>query len=132
MQTRENINVKTINVDKKKFFLSWLTLLKPYHKLRNKQMEFLSVILYKRYELGKKVKDEDLLNKLLFDTDTRKEIQEEMKYSSGQVLSNMIYSLKVSKVLSENNIIHPGLIPVLSEDGDNFKLVFNFNINGEN
>lgn len=95
-------------------------------------MEFLSVLLHKRYMLSKKVKDEDLLNKLLFDTDTRKEIQKEMNYSSGQVLSNMIYSLKVSKVLSDDNIIHPGLIPVISDDCENFKLVFNFNINGEN
>lgn len=127
MQGRVDFNVKTLSVSRKTFFMAWLKFLKPYHKLRLKEMKLLALLLYKRYELSKEISNEKIIIKLLFDTETRKEIQKEMGYSSLQVLSNMIYSLKKSKILDENNYISPGLIPNIQ--GNNFKLVFNFNIN---
>lgn len=126
MQTRKNINVKTLNISKKSFFFRWLEFLKPYHKLRQKEIELLALFLYKRYQLQKVISDENLLNKMLFDTDNRKEIRNELNYSSGQVLNNMISSLRSKGVLDKNNNILKSLIPNL--EADNFKLVFNFNI----
>lgn len=129
MQTRANLNVKTLNVTKKLFFKRWLDFLKPYHKLRPKEIELLAILLYKRYNLSKVVKDDKILNKLLFDTENRKELKKELNYTHPQVLNNMLHSLRKSNAIDENNVIAPGLIPNM--DGNNFKLVFNFNIKDE-
>ena len=129
MQERSNLNVKTLNVNKKLFFKRWLDFLKPYHKLRPKEIEFLAILLYKRNILSGKVSDDSLVNKLLFDTDTRKEVREELNYNDAQTFNNMLYSLRKSNVLSSDNIIEPALIPNIK--GNNFKLVFNFNVTDE-
>lgn len=126
MQKRSNFNVKTLRVDEKLFFQRWLEFLKPYHKLRQKEIELLALFLYKRHKLQKVIRDEKILNKMLFDTESRKEIRDELNYSSSQVLNNMISSLRSKKVLEADNSILSSLIPNL--DGNNFKLVFNFNI----
>lgn len=123
---RNNLNVKTLNVTEKEFFVRWLEFLKPYHKLRQKEIELLSLFLYKRYQLQKVISDEKILTKILFDTDSRNEIKEALNYSSSQILNNMISSLRKKKVIDKDNNIHKGLIPNITES--NFKLVFNFNI----
>lgn len=105
----------------------WLQFLKPYHKLRDKEMEMLSLFLNKRYELSKKITDEDLLDTMLFDKNIKDQIKKEMNYSNHQVFNNMLSSLR-SKGVIINGKINKGLIPDLGEDGDNFKLIFNFNI----
>ena len=70
---RTNFNVKTLTVNEKYFFFAWLNFLKPYHKLRQKEIELLALFLYKRHELQKVINDEKLLNKnttLLLSTDS--------------------------------------------------------------
>ena len=119
------INIKTLNLDKEKFFIYWLQFLKPYHKLRDKEMEMLSLFLLKRDELSEKIKDEALLDSMLFDKKIKEEIRKKMKYSNHQVFNNMLSSLRAKNVIIDNKI-HKGLIPNLTEK--NFKLVFNFNI----
>ena len=125
-----NINVKNLNVPKKKFFMYWLQLLKPYHKLRDKEIEMLGLFLNKRHELSQKINDDDLIDTLLFDKIYKDQIRKEMNYSSHQVFNNMLSSLR-SKGVIINGKINKGLIPVLSEDSNNFKLIFNFNIQDE-
>ena len=126
----DNINIKNLNIPKKKFFMYWLQFLKPYHKLRDKEIEMLSLFLNKRYELSEKIKDDDLLDTMLFDKKIKDEIREEMNYSSHQVFNNMLSSLR-SKGVIINGKINKGLIPELLEGSDNFKLIFNFNIRDE-
>ena len=123
---RNNLNVKTLNVTRKEFFVRWLEFLKPYHGLRQKEIELLSLFLYKRFELEKVIKDEKILNKILFGTESRSEIRDELKYSSSQILNNMISSLRTKGVLQKDNSILKGLIPNITEN--NFRLLFNFNI----
>lgn len=120
-----NINVKSINIKRQFFFVYWLQFLKPYHKLRSKEIELLSLFLAKRFELSKVIKDEDLLDKLLFDKDVKLEIREKMGYTNGQVLENMLSALRAKNVIKDNKI-DKGLIPILEEDNTSFKLVFNF------
>jgi len=123
-----NINIKNLNIPKKKFFMYWLQFLKPYHKLRDKEIEMLSLFLNKRHELSQKITDDDLLDTMLFDKNIKDQIREEMNYSSHQVFNNMLSSLR-SKGVIVNGKINKGLIPELTEDSNNFKLIFNFNIN---
>tara|TARA_R110000851_G_scaffold71614_3_gene159203 strand:+ start:5902 stop:6315 length:414 start_codon:yes stop_codon:yes gene_type:complete len=126
----DNINIKNLNVPKKKFFMYWLQFLKPYHKLRDKEIEMLSLFLNKRYELSKKITDEDILDTMLFDKRIKDQIKEEMNYSNHQVFNNMLSSLRTKGVIV-NGKINKGLIPELTGLGKNFKLIFNFNIQDE-
>ena len=105
-----NINVKNLNVPKKKFFMYWLQLLKPYHKLRDKEIEMLGLFLNKRHELSQKINDDDLIDTLLFDKIYKDQIRKEMNYSSHQVFNNMLSSLR-SKGVIINGKINKGLIP---------------------
>lgn len=122
-----NINIKRIHTSKKQIFRFWLEFLKPYHKLRQKEIEALALMLYYRYELSREVSNPDLVNKLLFSTDTRKQIRVDLGYMDPKVFNNLLTALRKKKVLTKGNVINPGLIPNMSEDG--FKLVFNFEIN---
>lgn len=121
-----NINVKRISTSKKEIFRYWLEFLKPYHKLRQKEIEVLSLMLYYRYELSREVKNPDLVNKLLFSTDTRNQIREDLSDMGQKVFNNLLSSLRKKGVLSDKNVINPVLIPSMTENG--FQLIFNFEI----
>lgn len=123
----KNLNIKTLEVDKKQFFMLWLKFLKPYHHLAEKEMEFLSILLLKRNELSEIILDDSLLDSMLFDKKIRNEIKDIMGYSSMQVYNNMLSFLRKKKVIVNNKIIK-GLIPDLKNDSTNYKLVLNFNI----
>ena len=119
-----NINIKTLVApSKEQFFIYWLEFLKPYHKLRDKEILLLGYFLAKRHELKTKIADENLLDKVLFEKDVKAEIREKMGYSNYQVFNNMLSSLRKKKAIVDNKI-NPGLIPDIT--GNSFKLVFNF------
>lgn len=126
----KNINIKTLNVNKKQFFTYWLKFLKPYHKLANKEMEIVVLLLIKRHELSKKIKDDSLIDSVLFNNKTRAELVSEMGYSHHGILNNMLSTLRKKNIIIDNKI-NKGLIPNLDEENGNFKLVFNFNIQNE-
>jgi hypothetical protein len=121
-----NINVKRIKTGKKEIFKYWLEFLKPYHRLRQKEIDALSLMLYYRYELSREVKNPDLVNKLLFATDTRNQIRADLNDMSQKVFNNLLTSLRKKGVLTKGNVINPVLVPNMTEDG--FKLIFNFEI----
>ncbi len=121
-----NVNVKRILSDKKSIFRYWLEFLKPYHKLRTKEIEALALILYFRYELSREIDNESVVDLVLFSTKTRIKIREDLGGMSQKVFNNLLTSLRSKKVLSKDNKILPALIPGMSEEG--FKLVFNFEV----
>ncbi len=125
-----NINVKRIQTDEKKLFLYWLTFLKPYHGLRQKEMETVAVFLYYRHKLASEVINQELIDKLLFSADVRKNIMQELGMTSTYIFNNMLSTLRKKGVISKDNIILPALIPNFITGADNFKLVFNFEVNG--
>jgi len=45
MTAGQNMNIKRIHTDKRSIFRYWLEFLKPYHKLRAKEIEALSLML---------------------------------------------------------------------------------------
>ena len=121
-----NINVKRIRTSKKEIFRYWLEFLKPYHRLRQKEIDALSLMLYYKYELARDVKNPKLVDKLLFATDTRNQIRQDIGGMSQKVFNNLLTSLRKKGVLMKGNIINPVLVPNMTEDG--FKLIFNFEI----
>lgn len=104
----------------------WLNFLKPYHKLAKREIEALSILLYYRYELLREVGNEDLVDKLLFSSDTRKKVREELGGMQSGVFNNLLTVLRNKKVLTRDNKIIPGLIPIINEDSTGFNLIFNF------
>jgi hypothetical protein len=120
------MNIKRIHTDKRSIFRFWLEFLKPYHKLRTKEIEALSLMLYYRYELSRDIADPALVDMILFSTETRAKIRKDLKGMGQKVFNNLLTSLRKKKVLTKDNKINPVLIPSMTEDG--FKLVFNFEV----
>lgn len=125
----KNMNIKRILTEKKSIFRYWLEFLRPYHKLRNKEIEALSLLLYYRYELSREIDDIDIVDIVLFSTKTRGKIRVELNNMSQKVFNNLLTSLRKKGIISKENKINPVLIPNMTEDG--FKLIFNFEIKHE-
>ena len=126
MPIGKHMNIKRIHTDKKSIFRLWLEFLKPYHKLRNKEIEALSLMLYYRYELSREIPNVDMVDMILFSTETRSKIRSELNNMSQKVFNNLLTSLRKKGVLTKDNKIHHNLIPNMAEKG--FKLVFNFEV----
>lgn len=126
-----NINIKNIKVDKKNLFRYWLVFLKPYHNLRKKEIEALSLFLYYRHKISEEVINQDLVDKLLFSSDIRLNIMSELDIKSSYIFNNLLTSLRKKGVISKDNKIKDVLIPNFDSSSDNFKLVFNFEIDGD-
>lgn len=122
----QKMNIKRIHTDKKSIFRYWLEFLKPYHKLRSKEIEALSLMLYYRYELSREIKDTEIVDIILFSTQTRNKIREDLGGMSQKVFNNLLTSLRNKKTISKNNKINHVLIPNMTENG--FKLIFDFEI----
>ena len=126
MPIGQNMNIKRIHTDKKSIFRLWLEFLKPYHKLRNKEIEALSLMLYYRYELSREIRNVEMVDMILFSTETRSKIRSELSDMSQKVFNNLLTSLRKKGVLTKDNKIHHNLIPNMTESG--FKLIFNFEV----
>ena len=107
----------------------WLEFLKPYHKLANKEVEALSILLYYRWELSKEVTNMALVDKLLFSSEIRLKVREDLGGMKSGVFNNLLTTLRRKGVLSKDNKIIPALIPNIKPDSTGFKLIFDFEIN---
>lgn len=126
MTTGQNKNIKRIHTTKKSIFRYWLEFLRPYHKLRTKEIEALSLMLYYRYELSREVSNEEIVDTILFSKSTRNKIRVELGDMDQKVFNNLLTSLRKKNVLSKENKITKVLIPKMTENG--FQLIFDFDI----
>ena len=53
------------------FFRAWLEVMRPLHSLASKEMDFAAAFLKKRHELAKTMTDDRLIDKVLFDSETK-------------------------------------------------------------
>ena len=106
------------------FFKYWLTLLRPYHGLTDKEILVLAEILRKREDISAKITDPELLDKVLFTEDVKKEIREicDIPIQYFQVMLSKFRK----KGIIVNNKINQKLIPKLTPGEDTFKLMFLF------
>ena len=121
MTASQDMNIKRIHTDKKSIFRYWLEFLRPYHKLRTKEIEALSLLLYYRYELSRSISDNNMVDVVLFSTQTRNKIREDLGGMTQKVFNNLLTSI----IKKENKINHV-LIPNMTENG--FKLIFDFDV----
>ncbi len=120
------MNTKIIRTDKRSIFKYWLKFLKPYHKLRPKEIEALATILYYRYELSRDILNDEMLDTVLFSTSTRIKIRKDLGNMDQKPFNNLLTGLRRKKVLSKDNKILNSLIPNMTEEG--FELTFDFKV----
>lgn len=111
------------------FFQYWLTLLKPYHKLTDKEVSVLANFLLKRYELSNKVSDNDLLDKITLSDEIKKEVQTNCNMPT-QYFQVMLSKFRKRGILVDNKI-NPKFIPRVVQGETNFKLLFLFDFINE-
>jgi len=126
MKTGQNKNIKRIHTTKKSIFRYWLEFLKPYHKMRTKEIEVLSLMLYYRYELSREISNPEIIDTILFSTKTRMDIRSELGNMGQRNFNNILTAFRSKGILSKDNKITSVLIPNMSEDG--FQLIFDFDI----
>lgn len=122
----KNINVQSIKTNEAKFFKVWLTILQPFLKLRNQELDVLAKLLYYRYTIAKQVKNKEIVDQLLFNTTTRKKIKQELKIQDYS-FNNTLTALR-KKGLIVNNSINSKVIPKIDNSTKNFKLVYDIEI----
>lgn len=122
-----NIKVVNVNAEKKKLFKYWLEFLKPYHKLRQKEIECLSLIMFYEHQLSEQIPEPELVQQLLFSSKTKDQIKQDLGGMDSRVFNNLLSSLRTKKVLGKDNVINKNLRAPIGPNG--FQLIFNFIIN---
>lgn len=122
-------SIKKIHTDKKSIFRYWLEFLKPYHKMRNKEIEAVALMLYYRYELSRDISNPEMVDMILFSTQTRVKIMGDLNGMGQKVFNNLLTVLRKKKIITKDNKINPVLIPKMSEEG--FELIFEFKVKDE-
>ncbi len=110
------------------FFQAWLEFSKPLHKLSSTEMKVLSEFLRIRHELSSKILDEELLNKNTFSNENKNLVKGICDLKTAHYQAIMTGLRK--KGIIKNDEIHPKLLPVITGDADNFKLMIIFKFNG--
>ena len=106
------------------FLKVWFDLLRPIHKLTDREIEVVELFLKKRHELSKKVTDEELLDKVVMGEDIKKEIREALGITLAH-FQVIMSKLRKNKVI-ENNKLNPFYIPRLSKGKNTFYLLLYF------
>jgi hypothetical protein len=110
----------------KNFFRYWLEFLRPVHNLTDREIDIAACFLKKRYELSKKISDSTLLDQILMNEDTKKQIRTECNISL-QHFQIIIGKLRKNKIIV-NNAINPRLIPKINEENNSVHLLLYFDL----
>ena len=87
----------------KSIFRYWLEFLKPYHKMRTKEIEVLSLMLYYRYELSREISNPEIIDTILFSTKTRMDIRSELGNMGQRNFNNILTAFRIKGILSKDN-----------------------------
>lgn len=108
------------------FFKLWLTFLKPFHNLSNRETDIMAEILKHRYDLSKVIKDSKILDKVTLGEDTKREIRE----SLGLTVSHfqmLMKGLKNHGVVTDTEI-NPKFIPNVTKENGYFQLLLLYDL----
>jgi len=105
------------------FYEKWFQILKPIHKLNATEIRVLSTFCKFREELGRDIKDSELLDEYLFSVETKAKIREECGLSASGFQVSM-HKLRRAGVIADNKI-NPKLIPNI-KDNTGYRLLLWF------
>ena len=122
-------NIICVPTTKIEFFRYWVEFLAPLHHLTKREIDIITAFLIKRYELSKKILDQQLLDKYLMNDNTKAEIRDECHVSPTH-FQVIMGKLRKQGILVNGNI-NPKFIPNLKEDTDTFQLLLYFQVKDE-
>ena len=108
------------------FFRWWVELLKPLHKLTEREIDVITAILKKRHELSKDILDPIKLDKYLMSDDTKREIRDECNITLAH-FQVVMGKLRKCGIMVDGKI-NPKFIPNVKEDDGIFQLLFFFQL----
>lgn len=122
-------NIFSKDLEKSQIYKAYFVIINGLLKLTPKELDIVSKLYYYTYEISKSVKDEKLQGVLLFSTEYKKKIADELSIDN-LLLNNYISSLKKKGViLVEDNTeikwVNPRFTVDLSKDS--VQIVFNLN-----
>jgi len=122
-------NKAVLKVNLREAFKWWLEFTRPFNKLTNLEIELMALLLYHRHLISKEVSSEIYLNKILFGTEMRKQLREELGCKT-QILINLLSNLRKKGIIT-NDSIKKGFIPKIDKDYENstFRIIFELKIN---
>lgn len=113
-----------------RFFKYWVEFLRPIHKINPRDVEVMAMFLYKRYQLSKVIRDEQILNTTLMSRKIRKEIRDELGIPTNY-FQVILRHLRDKKAIV-GDCINPKFIPKLDDTQPDYKLIVQFSFNGRN
>lgn len=131
-----NIKIDTIRsieyTDASSFFYQYLVLQRPFHNLSDLECLVLANLYRKRHELSKVVLDSSVLDMLVLNKESRKEVRERCAMDMNRF--NVILVKLRKRGLVSKNYINTKYMPSMSfKEGNVYKLLYTFTpkYNGE-
>lgn len=108
------------------FFRWWLEILKPLHRLTNREEDLAAAFLEKRYELSKSISDDKLLNEVLFSDACKKEVAAKVNITKDYCWTIMCTLKKRGFI--KDGAINPRYIPPYKDGDKQVYIVYLFDI----
>jgi hypothetical protein len=108
------ITIKTTSQEDR--LKKYLNVLYKFHKITDKEMTIFLELVYKFYDIQRRLnntQDTKSINKLLFDLESKQEIQQKLNIKDAVFQNYMTVFRKKGVIL--NNQIHPLLVPPAGE-----------------
>lgn len=109
-----------------RFFRYWIDFLQPFHHLTSRESDVITAFLKARYDLSKKISDEEILDRVVMSDEVKTKIREECGISLPH-FQVIIGKLKKTGII-ENNKINSKFIPNIRNEGGTFKLLLLFDL----
>ena len=106
------------------FFRVWVDFHRPIHELTKREMDVLALFLKKRWELGKKIKDEEALDKYLMSDEIREQVIKECGMTMRHL--RVILSAFRKRGILVNEKFITTLLPTITKEGVGLMVYFAF------
>lgn len=106
------------------FYSKWFTFLKPIIKLPPREINVMAHICTKHYELQKVIKDNKILDEVLFNTESRREIEKNCGITTEHYQVILGRLRKAGLLVS--NTINPAYLPKDFKEGEPLNLIIQF------
>lgn len=103
----------------------------PFHHLTNREMDVAVALLERRYELGKVISDEDLLDKVALNEDSKQKVRKELSMTSPH-FQIIMGKLKKAKFILDGKINTKFIPKRLTDKDQAFQLLLYFDFSGSN
>lgn len=97
--------------------------------MSERQVDVAATMLNLRFELGRVITDEFLLDKVVMSADSRRRIEEECGVTPEH-LQMLLTKLKRANFITDGKI-NPRFVPRFNDSDDSFKLMLYFDFNGK-